>query len=116
MPIRNPDNYPVDWPVTALAVKEANGWRCSACGRQCTRPGEPYNGARNVLTVAHLDPDSYASEFAQVAALCAPCHLRMDAPFSALFRRHHRERRQREAGQLELDWMSADERGKPCLS
>jgi hypothetical protein len=107
MPIKYPDNYPVDWPAIALAVKEANGWRCQACGKQCTRPGEPYDGARNVLTVAHLDPDSYQQEFAVVAALCAPCHLRLDAPFGAFFRRRHSDRRQREAGQLTLLWAGA---------
>jgi hypothetical protein len=107
MPIKHLENYPVDWLAIALAVKEANSWRCSACDKQCTRPGEPYSGTRNVLTVAHLDPDSYDKDVAQVAALCAVCHLRMDAPFGALFRRRHHERRQREAGQLMLLWAGA---------
>ena len=107
MPNRNPDAYPVDWPAIALAVKEANGWRCAACDKQCTRPGEPYTGPRDMLTVAHLDPHSYDQEFVQVAPLCTICHLRMDAPFGMLFRRRHQERRQREAGQLTLLWAGA---------
>jgi hypothetical protein len=102
LPIKYPDNYPSDWPAIALAVKEAADWTCQACGKQCTRPGEAYTGSRNVLTVAHLDPYSYDRDFACVAALCAPCHLRYDAPFGMMMRRRNYRRRQREAGQLIL--------------
>lgn len=32
--------YPLDWPEIALAVKADAGWRCTACGRPCRKPGE----------------------------------------------------------------------------
>jgi len=103
-PIKYRDAYPQDWAAIALAVKEACDWTCQACGRHCTRPGEPFAGATRMLTVAHLDPHSYDQEVVTVAALCCPCHLRYDAPYGQMFRRRHRQRRQRQAGQLGFGW------------
>lgn len=78
--------YPKDWEATALAVKEAAGWKCQACGAQCRRPGEPFDTHRRTLTVAHLDHDP-ENPAARLAAYCAPCHLRYDAPMKAAKRR-----------------------------
>lgn len=99
MPMRMIDLYPHDWAAIAYAVKEANGWRCQECDKQCSRPGEFYTGAVNVLTVAHADTD-YTTEAVTVWALCAPCHLRYDAQFSHMFRRRYERERQRLAGQM----------------
>jgi hypothetical protein len=100
-PMRMTDLYPHDWPAIAYAVKAANDWRCQECGKQCTRPGEAYSGASNVLTVAHAGTD-YTTEAVTVWALCAPCHLRYDAQFSHVFRRRYERERQRQAGQMAL--------------
>lgn len=76
-------NYPPDWKQIALAVKEAADWVCQECGQQCRKPGEPFDTHRRTLTVAHLDHDPMNSDPRNLKALCAPCHLRYDAPVKA---------------------------------
>lgn len=80
--------YPANWKELALSVKEAAGWRCMACGKQCRRTGEPFETHRNTLTVHHVDhiPENCSRE--NLIALCAPCHLKADA-------QHHAESRRR---------------------
>lgn len=95
------DYYPVDWPAIARAVKEANGWRCQACGKQCRRPGELNLGWEYTLTVAHLTQD-YDADAVTVAALCLPCHLRYDARHSWIARLRRLRWRRVRAGQLEI--------------
>lgn len=80
------ERYPKDWEVIATDIKAANDWQCQQCARQCRRPGEPFTTHRNTLTVAHLDHDPEAA-IVMVAALCAPCHLRYDAPRKAAARK-----------------------------
>ena len=99
MPTRNPAQYPADWKQIAAFIKETNGYVCQECGRQCTRPGQPYTGARDVLTVAHYDHDYTGAEIF-LSALCGPCHLRHDAPHSWVLRRRQDRYRQALAGQL----------------
>lgn len=41
------ERYPADWQRIALAKKEAVGWRCERCGKQCRRPGEPFDACKN---------------------------------------------------------------------
>ena len=79
--------YPAGWKAIARAVKEEAGWKCERCGKQCRRPGEPFDTHRNTLTVAHLDhtPENCARE--NLMAMCAPCHLRYDAAQHAESRR-----------------------------
>lgn len=79
--------YPPDWKQIAQAVKEAAGWRCEICGKQCRRPGEPFDTHRRTLTVMHLDHNPANCERANLLAGCAPCHLRYDAPRKAQDRR-----------------------------
>ena len=64
--------YPAGWKAIARAVKEEAGWKCERCGKQCRRPGEPFDTHRNTLTVAHLDhtPENCARE--NLMAMCAP--------------------------------------------
>lgn len=82
--------YPPDWPAIARAVKDAADWRCEACGLQCRRPGEPFDTHRRTLTVAHLDHNPANCDRDNLKALCAPCHLRYDAPRKAADRRAKR--------------------------
>lgn len=72
--------YPVEWNALATEVKEAAGWECQECGRQCRKPNEAHVSHKFTLTVAHLMPDDHAPDAPEVfvAALCAPCHLRID--------------------------------------
>lgn len=87
--------YPKEWNQIAAAVKEAAGWKCQKCGKQCRKPGEPFDTHRNTLTVAHLNhtPEDMRPE--NLLAMCAPCHLRYDAKHHAETRRRNRERNQK---------------------
>ena len=84
--------YPPDWKEIALAVKEAAGWKCQECGRQCRRPGEPFTTHRNTLTVSHQDHNPMNCEPENLRALCAPCHLRYDRQHHAEMRRNNGKR------------------------
>lgn len=79
--------YPPDWKEIALAKKQAAGWKCEKCGKQCRKPGEPFDTHKRTLTVAHLDhnPENCADD--NLKAMCAPCHLRYDAQHHAETRR-----------------------------
>ena len=80
--------YPANWKIIADEVKAEAGWKCQKCGRQCRRPGEPFDTHKNTLTVAHLDHVPEHCERSNLMALCAPCHLSYDA-------RQHAETRRR---------------------
>lgn len=84
------ERYPEDWVSIALRKKEAAGWKCERCGRQCRKPREPFDTHRNTLTVAHLNhmPEDVSPE--NLCAMCAPCHLRYDAAHHAETRRKRR--------------------------
>jgi len=90
--------YPDNWEEIALAVKEAADWKCQTCGKQCRRPGEPFDTHRRTLTVAHIDHEG-GCDSSNLIAECAPCHLRRDAPYHA---RHARQTRARKVGQMEM--------------
>lgn len=49
--------YPDDWERIAREVKDEAGWRCERCGKQCRRPGEPFDTHRCTLTVSHINHD-----------------------------------------------------------
>lgn len=96
----NKGRYPEDWPGIALAIKERAGWRCECEGEcgvahglgpfpdgdRCHKrhgfvyPGFFRNGAKCVLTVAHLDHAPENCEPENLKAMCQGCHLRYDAP------------------------------------
>lgn len=86
MPMKR-ELYPDDWDAIAFRIKEAAGWRCAQCSKQCRRPGEPFKTHRLTLTVAHLDHDPSNCRDENLSALCAPCHLRYDAPRKAIDRK-----------------------------
>lgn len=97
------EDYPVNWAIIAREVKEANNWRCLCCDKLCRRPGEMFLGWQYTLTVAHIS-QVYDAPVITVAALCLPCHLKMDAPYSWWARRRHLRIRRQRAGQLELSY------------
>ena len=69
--------YPIDWEQRAREVKQAARWRCQRCGKQCRRPGEPFDTHKRTLTVAHVDHEP-ENDHARPTALCVPCHRRYD--------------------------------------
>lgn len=86
------DRYPKDWKKIAFSIKEKAGWICQKCGKQCRKPGEPFDTHKRTLTVAHLNHIPEDMRLENLKALCAPCHLRYDAD-------HHAETRRKKARQ-----------------
>lgn len=78
--------YPDDWKEIATEVKEAAGWKCQKCTRQCRRPGEPFDTHRRTLTVAHINHCEGDCRPENLAALCPACHFEYDAPRKAMQR------------------------------
>lgn len=72
------DKYPPDWNAIALAVKEAAGWKCQPCGKQCYQPGQKVLDTRDVLTVAHVNHVESDCRPENLVAACSVCHLRYD--------------------------------------
>lgn len=83
------ERYPAEWKAIAKSVKESAEWKCQNCGRQCRRPGEPFDTHRNTLTVHHINHIPEDCRLDNLIALCSSCHLRADAAFHA---EHRRER------------------------
>jgi len=98
----NPNDYPDNWQEIATAVKEAADWQCQDCGKQCRRPGEPFDTQRHTLTTSHNDHDTQNNESDNLTARCAPCHLRYDAIYHAKNAAITRRKRMIESGQLSL--------------
>lgn len=93
--------YPVDWPTITRQIKDANHYKCQACDKQCRRPGEMWLGWNYEMAIAHICQD-YEAESVFVVAICAHCHLVMDAPYSGTARRRRLRLRRYLAGQLEF--------------
>ena len=81
------ERYPADWKRIATEKKESVGWKCEVCGKQCRKPGDPFDTHKRTLTVAHLDHCPENMDPANLCAMCAPCHLRYDAQQHAESRR-----------------------------
>ena len=79
--------YPPDWDQIAFKVKESAGWMCEMCGKQCRRPGEPFDTHKRTLTVAHLNHEPEDCRPENLMAMCSACHLRYDAEHHAETRR-----------------------------
>ena len=77
------NHYPDNWTEIALAVKDEAQWQCEKCGKQCRRPIEPFDTHKNTLTVAHCNHTPMDCRPENLSAMCAPCHLRYDAPRKA---------------------------------
>lgn len=78
MPMRR-ELYPDNWDEIAKAIKEATGWKCQACGKQCYLPGAKVADTRFVLTVAHVNHVESDCRSENLVAACSVCHLRYDA-------------------------------------
>jgi len=89
--------YPMNWEELALAIKEEASGVCQECKKQCRKPGERLDSHRRTLTVAHSDHVPQNCERENLKALCAPSHLRYDAPHKA----KNRVRKRREAARRE---------------
>lgn len=87
MPMEH-ERYPANWNQIARAIKEGADWKREKCGKQCRRPGEPFDTHRRTLTVAHLNHTPEDVSTGNLMAMCAPCHLRYDA-------KHHAETRKK---------------------
>lgn len=87
MPMRK-ELYPKNWKEIAFQIKEKAYWKCNQCGKQCRKPGEPFDTHKRTLTVSHLNhiPQDIREE--NLKAMCAPCHLRYDS-------NHHIETRRK---------------------
>ena len=75
--------YPPDWKSISLQVKNDADWRCAMCGKQCRRPGEPFDTHKRTATVCHLNHTEADCRPENLACACAPCHLRYDAKHHA---------------------------------
>lgn len=81
------NRYPDDWERIARDVKEKADWKCQRCGKQCRRPGEPFDTHKRTLTVHHINHMPEDCQKENLEALCSGCHLRADAKFHAEHRR-----------------------------
>lgn len=90
--------YPANWKEIATAVKDAAGWKCEECGKQCRKPGEPLDTHRRTLTVHHIDHVPENCDPSNLIALCAPCHLKADKEHHAETRRRRRVARNARRG------------------
>jgi hypothetical protein len=75
--------YPNNWNDIAMAIKNEADWQCESCGKQCRMPGETFDSHKRTLTVAHCNHKEWDCRPENLAAMCAPCHLRYDAPRKA---------------------------------
>lgn len=111
--------YPENWEAIALQVKQQANWQCQKCGKSCRRKGESLiafskrirvplydiEGVRQryTLTVAHVfDPEPMNVAPSNLMAMCAPCHLRLDAKLHATNRKRNQAKRLEELGQTSL--------------
>lgn len=83
MPIKpeNKSRYPKNWrEIRAEILKRANN-RCEFCGIANYTIRD--NGAKVVLTIAHLDHTPENCNPENLRALCQKCHNQYDAPHRA---------------------------------
>jgi hypothetical protein len=76
--------YPPEWEEIAGQIKADAGYCCEGCGKQCRGPGEALDTHKRTLTVAHINHTPADCARANLVALCAPCHLKYDAPAKRL--------------------------------
>ena len=79
--------YPPNWKTEiAPSIKEAAGWKCEKCGKQCRFPDEPLDTHKRTLTVAHINHVEMDCRPENLVALCPKCHLQYDGYRKALQR------------------------------
>lgn len=79
-------NYPDNWDEIAFSIKEACGWKCEKCGRQCRFPNEPFDTHVRTLTVAHINHVEMDCRPENLVGLCPACHLWYDGIRKAMQR------------------------------
>lgn len=99
------ERYPKNWDAIARDVKDRADWKCQRCGKQCRRPGEPFDTHKRTLTVAHLNHTPEDCRPENLMAMCGPCHCRYDA-------KHHAETR-RARRSAEIEQPGTDDRDDP---
>jgi len=67
--------YPKSWPKMARIVKHLSKGRCENCGVSDD------GGAGYVLTVHHLDFNTFNNKYSNLVALCQRCHLSIQSWF-----------------------------------
>ena len=102
MPMRK-DAYPPDWDSIARAVKESAKWRCQDCGKQCRRPGEPFDTHKRTMSVAHLDHNPQNCEVENLRGWCSKCHLAYDLKHHMRNAARTRRAKRIATGQTELE-------------
>jgi hypothetical protein len=117
--MRNRHKYPSNWEEISLLARRAADWSCQKCGKRCRRAGESVSEflarspdlpaaevrthpIRWCLTVAHLNHIESDCRVENLAAMCAPCHLKYDAAHHALSRKANRMKALEQSGQLNL--------------
>lgn len=96
--------YPANWNDISWSVRNAAGWRCEGspkypdCRAEHRQP-HPETGSEVILTVAHLDHNTWNNDPANLRAWCQRCHLAHDQEIHALHRKLHAAEK---AGQLVL--------------
>ena len=79
----NTTDYLANWTEIARAVKQAAGYRCNRCDRQCLPAANSYRhldlSLRRALSaqVHHLDGNPSNNHSSNLVVLCAGCHLRL---------------------------------------
>jgi len=77
------EKYPANWKEIADRIKAEADYQCEMCGKQCRRPGEPFDTHRKTATVAHCNHEPMDCRPENLVCACAPCHLRYDAKHHA---------------------------------
>ena len=87
MPIRpeNRSRYPKNWKQIRADILARADNRCEFCGIENYTTRE--NGAKVVLTIAHLDHTPENCDYNNLRALCQKCHNSYDAKHRAESRR-----------------------------
>lgn len=88
--------YPDNWIGIATAVKRQADWCCENCGQHNDYPGR-------VLTVHHVDYDTFNNTEDNLVALCQSCHLKAQGMIVQARNKHHLLRRMAAQGhQVEM--------------
>ena len=100
--------YPTTWEGISYEVRflrAAGHCEGSPVYPDCrARHGEPHpvTGSKVVLTVVHLNHDTWNNKWSNLRAMCQRCHLTHDAKEHAAHASETRRKRQIEAGQTQL--------------
>ena len=71
--------YTENWEARAAEIKRLARYKCHMCKKQCYKPGQRVRTTKKVLTVHHINGDTMNDARANLMALCAPCHLIIEA-------------------------------------